>query len=261
MNGMSCGLIPLLAQQATEAAAPAAQRSLWQYIQDGGPLGYLLILISIVALGLIILLSIELQLGRMAPQEVILSLSRCFREGNTGEALRYCQQSENNCFLSRIFGSALTRCGRSQFGTLEIRSALEEGGRREVERLYRTTDFVGMIAQVGPMLGLLGTVFGMIGAFTSISGQQGAARSAALAGYMSLALVNTALGLGVAIPCTIAFGILRRRVDALSEKVADIAEGLAAELDAKPAQPRLSRPAAPAARPGPVDAVREVRAS
>jgi biopolymer transport protein ExbB len=246
---------------ADAAAAPETQRSLWQYIQEGGILAYILIAVSVLALGLIIMLAIETQLARMAPQEAILAIGRCFRDGNTNEAVRYCQAAENNCFLTRIFGGALLRCGRSQFGTLEMRTALEESGRREVERMYRQTDFVGMIAQVGPMLGLLGTVFGMIGAFSSISGQQGAARSAALAGYMSLALVNTALGLGVAIPCTIAYGILRRRVDAMSERVADIAEGLATELDARPAarspQP-APRPAAPAPRPEPM---REVRAS
>jgi biopolymer transport protein ExbB len=153
----------------------------------------------VLALGLVILLVIELQPGRMAPEDIIVSLGRWFRDGNTAEALRFCQQRENSCFLTRVFGTALARVSRSPYGTLELRNALEEGGRREVERLYRTTDLVGIVSQVGPMLGLLGTVTGMIATFDLIT-EFGTSDPKLLSGGISEALITTELGLIVAIP-------------------------------------------------------------
>lgn len=229
-----------LAQDAATSPAPTAElgrKTLWEYILAGGPVGYTLITMSIVAVALWIILFIELQLPRLAPPDVRDHLARLFREGNTAEALRYCQRPDNNNFLARLFSGALLRCSRSQFGFLEIRTALEESGARQIERLYRTCDWVALIAALGPMLGLLGTVFGMIGAFGSISKLQGAARSEELAGFMSLALVNTALGLAVAIPCTMMYAIFRRRIDALTERVAEIAEAMIVDLESRPATP------------------------
>src|SRR5262245_5192330 len=173
------------------------QRTVFEYIKAGGPVGAILILLSIAGLTLIIIHMIQVRLSAMAPRDVVEQLERRLREGDAQNALAYCKQADTQCFLTAVFGSALTRCTRSAFGFLEIRNALEDSGHREVERLSRVTDGIGLIAAVGPMLGLLGTVFGMIGAFSSISELEGAARSRELAGYMSLALVTTAVGLGV----------------------------------------------------------------
>lgn len=228
------GLISItLAQEpASQAAAESGMhRSLVEYINSAGTVGYLLLLLSVIAVALWILLGIELRMERMAPRQAVDAIGRFFRDGNTADALRYCQSKENDCFLTRLFAGAILRCSRSQFGFLEMRSALEDSGQREVERLYRTCDWVALIAAVGPMLGLLGTVFGMIGAFGAISNLQGAARSQQLADYMSLALVATAMGLAVAIPCTAMYAIYRRRVDTLADRVATIAEGLVIELE------------------------------
>lgn len=221
---------------APAATSEMARKTLWEYILAGGPIGYILIVMSIVAFAIWIVLFLELQLNRLAPADVREQLGRLFREGNTAEALRYCQRPDNNSFLARLFGGALLRCSRSQFGFLEVRTALEESGARQVERLYRTCDWVALIAALGPMLGLLGTVFGMIGAFGSISKLQGAARSEELAGFMSLALVNTAMGLAVAIPCTMMYAIFRRKIDSLTERVAEIAEGMVVDLESRPTQ-------------------------
>ena len=107
-----------------------------------------------------------------------------------------------------------------------------------------------IIAAIGPMLGLLGTTIGMIGAFATIGQLEGAARSNELSNFMSLALVTTAEGLLVAIPCTVLYTILRRRVEKLAIDVGDIVESLASLLSA-PAG-RISRGPAPALEPASV---------
>jgi biopolymer transport protein ExbB len=237
------GFLTLAQEAGTEQA-----RTVVDYIKSGGITGFVILTLSVAAVAICVYLFIELRLTRMSPPHHVDTLGRLFREAGVGDAIKYCDQPDNRCFITGLFAQALRRCSRSQFGLLEMRSALEEGGQRQVEKLYRVCDWVALIAATGPMLGLLGTVFGMIGAFGTISNIEGAARSKQLAEYMSLALVTTALGLVVAIPCTAAFSVFRRRIDRLAEDVGEIAEGLAAELAA-----RLTTPAAakPPARPAP----------
>jgi biopolymer transport protein ExbB len=243
-------LMAALAQASDGAAKSVATegKSLLSYLNDGGITGYALLALSVAAISMWIYLFIILRLSRQAPQSDVDLLTRMLKEGAIPDAIRHCENPENGNFLTRMMGGALRRCSRSQLGLLELRSAMEESGQREVERLYRVVDWVAVIAAVGPMLGLLGTVFGMIG---SISQLEGAARSKELANYMSLALVTTALGLIVAIPCTVVFSVSRRKIDEMAERIGDISEGLAAELSTrltgpaqKPAVPRpVARPA------------------
>ncbi len=234
----------LLAQD----AAVLSGRSLADYIRSGGPVGYLIVLLSVAAVSLTVTHLIQTRASKMAPRVIADSLDRLLREGDPEGAIGFCARDENDCFLTRIFGSALRRCSRSPFGFLEMRSALEEAGQIEVDRLHRTTEGVGLIAALGPMLGLLGTVMGMIGAFRTIGSLEGAARSTELAGYMSIALVTTAEGLIVAIPCTAVFTVFKRRMERAAGRAGDAAELLASHLLKPGASPRAERAPGPRAQ-------------
>jgi biopolymer transport protein ExbB len=203
-------------------ASALGGKSLLEYIQASGFVGYVLIIVSIVALALTIASILQLQRGKMAPIDSIESLDKMIGEGRVQEAMTYCESESHQSSLTRILGSALNRCRRSQFGFLEMRAAVEEAGQRELERVSRPIDTIGLIAAVGPMLGLLGTVIAMIGAFGTIGGLEGAARSQKLATFMAMALVATALGLIVAIPCTILYNLLRRRAEALLSELGEV---------------------------------------
>jgi biopolymer transport protein ExbB len=219
-----------LAQQAAQPPAPEAapsSMSLLDYIHSGGTLSYLLVLVSFVAVGLIIRNALLLRRDRLAPPESVARLDDLLREGDITAAREFCNSPVNASFVTRVFGAALARCARSPFGLLELRTSLEEAGGREADRLHRLNDPIGVIAAIGPMIGLLGTVIGMIGAFMTIGTLEGTARSTKLAEFMSLALVCTAEGLIVAIPCTIAFSMFRRKVDALVTDMGELIEDLA----------------------------------
>ncbi|MBN8598105.1 MAG: MotA/TolQ/ExbB proton channel family protein [Planctomycetes bacterium] len=227
-----------------DASAPATRKSLFEYIHAGGFIGYTLVVLSVLAVALLIAHLLKVRLSVMAPTEVILGLEDRLRNADTADAIEFCRRDENKCFLANTFAAALTRCSRSSFGLLELRSALEDAGSKEVEKLIRTTDGIAIIAAIGPMMGLLGTTIGMIGAFATIGQLEGAARSNELSSYMSLALVTTAQGLLVAIPCTVLYTILRRRVERLAAEVGDVVEDLAALLNAPGTERRPARPAA-----------------
>lgn len=239
----------VLAQADGQEAAKSGQ-SLLEYIRSGGTIGYVLILLSVVALGLAILHLIQVRIEKLAPPPIVSDLSRMLRENDIQGAIKLCRQEAAACFVTRVLGGALTRCTRSPFGLLELRTAIEDASSREIDKLYRTTDGIGLIAAVAPMLGLLGTVFGMIGAFGSISGLEGAARSKELAGFMSLALVTTAMGLALAIPATAAFSLFRRRIEHVTHDVGEVMEQLAGLVEQRSGGGQAARgPARQAPRP------------
>jgi len=220
--------IALLLAQTSPDAAPT--RTWLDHIASGGPIGYAIIGLSLVAVTLAIVQLVQVRERKLAPPEVIQGLDKLLSANDIRGAIRFCQDPVNDCFLARMFAAALTRCSRSAFGLLELRAALEEAGQEQVARLHRATDGIGLIAAVAPMLGLLGTVVGMVGAFETISFSQGFARPDELAGDISVALITTVLGLIVAIPSTAAYAFFRNRIDTLAARAAEVTEDLSARL-------------------------------
>jgi biopolymer transport protein ExbB len=240
---------------AAPAAAAAPDKTLLQYIAEGGRIGYIIIGLSFTAVVLIIAAMVRLRRAKLAPEEDVAALDRMLRAGSIEQALSYCASAEHDSFLTRVMGAALLRCSRSPFGLLELRTAIEESGQQEVSRLHRSTDAIGLIASVAPMLGLLGTVVGMVGAFDTLSLSQGIAKPDQLAGNISVALITTVLGLVVAIPCTAVHAYLRNRIDALVAETGDLIEELAAHVEqgAAPGAP-AAQPAGAQAKPAPAKA-------
>lgn len=207
-------------------------RSLLQYIAQGGPIGMIIILISLVAIGMIGAQLFRIRRDRLAPPELLSDLRALLNDGNIDGAINRCNDEPGSCYLARVVGTGLTRASRSAFGMLELRSSVDEIGQLEVDRLYRLTDGIGLIASVAPMLGLLGTVVGMVGAFDAITLSDGPARPDELAGSISQALITTVLGLIVAIPSTAMYTFLRNRIDHLSTEIDEQIEEIIAPLEA-----------------------------
>lgn len=207
-------------------------RSLLEYVAQGGPIGMIIIAISFVAIGMIGAQLFRIRRERLAPPELGEDLRSLLAEGDIQSAIKRCEAEESTSYLSRVVGSGLVRASRSAFGMLELRSSVDEIGQLEVDRLYRLTDGIGLIASVAPMLGLLGTVVGMVGAFDTITLSDGPARPDALAGSISQALITTVLGLVVAIPSTAMYTYLRNRIDHLTTEIDEQIDDLIAPLEA-----------------------------
>ncbi len=224
--------------------------TLLETIASGGAIGYVIILLSIVALALIVMHAIRIREPSLAPPEHVDALHERLEAGDLDGAIEYCEDEDNNAFITRVVGVGLMRAQRSPFGALELRGALEDAGREQTARLYRSTDALGLIAAIAPMLGLLGTVVGMVGAFDTISSAEGFARPDQLAGDISQALVTTLMGLTLAIPCMAAFTYFRNRIDALTGAVAEVVDDLAVHIESggeggSAASSPTARPAAP----------------
>jgi biopolymer transport protein ExbB len=227
--------------------------SLFEYVRAGGSLGYVLIALSVLAVALVVRNLLVLRKSLLAPEDLVTRLSGMLRSGDVAGAARACAEDPAHSFVAGVMQSAIRRCSANPMGAFEARAAVEEAGQVATAKLQRLNNGLGVLAAVGPMLGLLGTVIGMIGAFNAIGSLQGAARSTELARFMSLALVNTAQGLVVAVPCTVAFALFRQRIDRMvTDVAADVLEPLSDDLAAGLSM--AARPGAQAVRATPTAA-------
>jgi biopolymer transport protein ExbB len=115
-------------------------------------------------------------------------------------------------------------------GWSAIEKALEDATAEQSARLFRKIEYLSVIGNIAPMIGLLGTVTGMIFAFQRVAMTQGSAGAADLAEGIYQALVTTVGGLIVAIPSLGAFAIFRNRVDQLVAEAAYLAQHVFAPL-------------------------------
>lgn len=217
------------------AAAPVVEtKSLVGYIAAGGVVALILLLLSGMALALVIASAVMIRRAALIKPGVATSLDTVLRERRVDQALQICRATENDCALTRIVAAGLAKARSGQFGALEAKPAMEEAGSREADKLDRLSYAIRIVADLAPMLGLLGTVIGIIKAFATIGVAEGASRSSQLSANMSEALVNTALGLAIAIPCLVAQAFFRRRAEGLMNEVGTVAEELLGSLSGSP---------------------------
>ena len=143
-------------------------------------------------------------------------------------------------FVSKALNPALKRA--PSFSSMK--EAMETAIGEQTAEQFRKIEYLNIIGNLGPLLGLLGTVMGMIQAFDQMQKAGGSAKPSELAGGISTALCHTFLGLFLAVPCLAAFGVLRTIVDRLTIRAALISEEML--LMVKPAE---AKPATGAPRP------------
>ena len=203
---------------AAEEAAPsetAGSRTLLDTLKDGGVVGAVIIFLSMVAVGFMVEHALTIRKAVLMPDHFVQEVDDLIKQGQTEQAIEACVAPENQSLFSNVVLSALERYKGSEFGFAEYKAAAEEAGEEQTAKLYRKTEVLGVIGQVAPMLGLLGTVTGMIRAFNVIAATGGMARPDQLASGISEALVTTVEGLVVAIPVMMAFVYFRSRIDSL----------------------------------------------
>lgn len=176
---------------------------------SGGPVLVAILLVSLYALYLFIERFLKLSRERVDADALMNRVNAAVRERDLEQALSACEQHGGP--VARVIQAALLRL---PYGRAAVEAAFQEASLSEEQRLTRGLRPLATIAQVAPLLGLLGTVTGMIIAFAEIS-QQGTGNPAALADGIGQALVTTAAGLIVAIPALIGQNYLANRVDGI----------------------------------------------
>ena len=163
---------------------------------------------SVVALAIIIERLWSLHRATIDTRKFMHAIRTVLRQNRVREAVALCDKTDGP--VARILRAGLLKYNR---GKEEIREAIENAGHLEIPRLERHLSALATCANVAPLLGLLGTVWGMIKAFDQIQNLKGQVNPSDLAEGIGNALVTTAAGLTVAIPTLVVYNYLISRVE------------------------------------------------
>jgi biopolymer transport protein ExbB len=126
-------------------------------------------------------------------------------------------------FVSVAVSKAVSKGGADWF---RMRDAFFESVQEQALRLGRRIEWINLIGNVSPMVGLFGTIVGMIELFNAIVIAGGQPQPAQLAGGISVALVTTFWGLLIAIPALTVYGIFRNRIEVLANLAVEQGENI-----------------------------------
>ena len=199
----------------------AKQVSLFALIDKGGVVGYLIMLVSVVALALIIDYLLTIRLSRIMPAADLAKLSKLIEQRQFDNLAEL--EGDQNSFLTRVTSAGLREVN---LGYDAMIKAMEDTSEALAAGIARKTEHLNVIGALSPMLGLLGTVLGMLQVFNEIAMTPGAIEPRQLAEGIFQALVTTCLGLIVAIPALYSYAIFRNRVDEFTGEAALAAERL-----------------------------------
>lgn len=164
---------------------------------------------SISVIAILIERGLNLRRQRVMPVRFLEQVRRYIYRGDMHALMEYCD--EQPVSLARILRAGLARY---ETGVNEVEKALESAGQIEANALMSYVRGLGVIANLAPMLGFLGTVTGMIKAFNAIAAA-GSSHPSLVASGISEALLTTAAGLVVGIPALALFHFFRSRADQL----------------------------------------------
>jgi biopolymer transport protein ExbB len=189
-------------------------------------------ILSVIGVTLIIQGFIKNRAAVFMPPQTTQQIRQMISQRRFQELIDFTENDPS--FLSKTLNPALKRA--PSFSSMK--EAMETAIGEQTAEQFRRIEYLNIIGNLGPLLGLLGTVYGMIEAFSAMQAEGGSASPATLAGGISKALAHTFLGLFLAIPCLAAFGVLRTLVDRLTVRGALVAEELL--LMIKPADSRTA---------------------
>lgn len=198
---------------------------MFEIISSGGIVIWPIILCSIIVMAIIGERFWALRKDVIIPKSLVAEVWKWMDEGKLdNQRLVFLR---NHSLLGYIFASGLVHRNRSK-----MKSSMEDAGRQVAAKLEKHLNILGTIAEIAPLLGLLGTISGMIKMFTAI-GEVGLGNPLVLSNGISEALITTAAGLIVAIPAFIFYRYFRARVDHLTLSMEQEAVRLIELLDAE----------------------------
>jgi biopolymer transport protein ExbB len=179
-----------------------------EILQKGGPLMWIILLCSVVALGVFFERLLYLHSASIRVGELLGGLSLLIRGGKVDEALAECSASSGP--VARVLLAALVRPDEERAA---LQSITTDAALMEIPKLERNLPILATLAYVTPLLGLLGTVLGLLDAFLVITAHGGYSTIAELSHGIYESLLNASAGIAVAIPAYIGHSYLAARVN------------------------------------------------
>jgi biopolymer transport protein ExbB len=210
--GVAILVAPALAQgPSAGGGTPVAPTGLWPlFVKSFDFFTVLLLAGSIAGVAAIFMCVMDVREPNIVPAKGVQrlkDLARAKRWEDLSLAVH-----EDQSFVARVLKATLSAPVADKTA---MREAAELAASEESARWFRRIDVLNVIGNLGPLVGLAGTVYGMILAFTSLGEAGGQAGPGDLSLGISKALFHTLLGLCLAIPCLLVYGLYRGKVDRL----------------------------------------------
>ena len=211
----------------TNVARAEARPNLIIHIVDsaGWIFGPIMLVISVGLTALCVLLALDLRMGVAIPPGFVDEFTDTVNKRRFKEAFDMARNDTS--YLARVLTAGMSRL---QYGLEDAREAaanMLEGIRSEKEQ---KNSYTAVIGTVGPLLGLVGTVFGMIMAFMELAYSETTPSPKALSKGISHALVVTLLGVGVSVPAIFFNAFFRNRIIRISMDTGHIADDLLTQM-------------------------------
>ncbi len=188
-----------------------------KFIDEGGTVEYLIL--GLLGLGLSVIFErvwFFFIKCRVNSKKLLADTTALIRKEKVAEARKLCNQTGTP--LGLILEAGIWKYEQASTAE-EIKDALEEVALREVPRLQKRTHYLGLLANLCTLVGLLGTIFGLQEAFSALESADPSQKSKLLARGITLALNATALGLISAMICMAAFTWLGSKANNLLEQI------------------------------------------
>lgn len=189
-----------------------AERTLADIMDGGGVIGWVIVILGLIALLMAAMRTVMLALSGRGGQ-VVEPVAEALAAGNLSAARALVADGATP--IARVISAILADAGRDREAMQDIAS---EALLNELPAIERFGAIIIVVAAVAPLLGLLGTVTGMIATFEIIT-EFGTGDPKMLSGGISEALITTQLGLVVAIPAVLLGNILKGRADAVVARI------------------------------------------
>lgn len=189
------------------------------YIEAGGPVVIVLIVMSIFALAIVLLKLWQFHSHRIGERRQGLQAIALYQAGRVREAIDSLQNARSP--LSQVVFLAIQGQSRDGISEHKLREEVMRHGSGLLEDLRSYFRPLEVIASLAPLLGLFGTVLGMIEAFRQLEQAGNQVNPAILSGGIWAALLTTAAGLAVAIPVVAILNWLERRVERTAHAMED----------------------------------------
>jgi biopolymer transport protein ExbB len=190
-------------------------------IRASGPIGVAILLMSIYLVSLVVWLFLHYRTAVTAPRELVVDVQDLLDQSKYNEA--YHRLAEDDSFLARVLAAGVRKLPA---GVMPAHRAMELANEDDTMKMEHRTTYLATVGTLGPMIGLVGTVYGMIKAFRVIAQAGASPQASDLAQGISTALFATLEGIAISIPAIYFYALFRNRIARLSLEVGLTAESL-----------------------------------
>ena len=205
---------------------PAKGNALQEYVLAGGPTLIFIGLAVVALIALCVFNFIKLTKVKFCPDDLKAALMDHMANCRVRSAIELA--ASHPSYLGRMLAYSLPNIDATRpedLGRDQIEDAIADFSINENRKAMTWINYISLVAQAAPMLGLLGTVIGMVQAF-GILADSGQADPSQLAGSISVALLTTMWGLITAIPALLAYFFFKNKLNNLVSDCHHAAEEL-----------------------------------